>query len=71
MSSATVSRIAGVELFHQTAATIGGQDMTSIGAGGRYNFNDHFHLLGYVGRGIQNTDETDRLNWCTSVLFTF
>jgi len=23
------------------------------------------------GRGIQNADETDRLNWYTSVLFTF
>ena len=29
------------------------------------------HLLGYVGRGIQNADETDRFNWYTSVLFTF
>jgi hypothetical protein len=23
--------------------------------------NDTFHLLGYLGRGIQNADETDRL----------
>jgi len=61
----------GVELFHQTADTIGGQDTTSVGAGVRYDLNDHFHLLGYVGRGIQNADETDRLNWYTSVLFTF
>lgn len=61
----------GVELFHQTADTIGGQDTTSIGTGVRYDLNDHFHLLGYLGRGIQNVDETDRLNWYASVLFTF
>lgn len=61
----------GLELFHQTADTIGGKDMTSIGAGVRYDMNGHLHLLGYVGRGIENADETDRLNWYTSLLFTF
>jgi hypothetical protein len=61
----------GVEIFHQTADTIGGEDMTSVGTGVRYDLNDHFHLLGYIGRGIQNANETDRLNWYTSVLFTF
>jgi Putative MetA-pathway of phenol degradation len=61
----------GVEIFHQTADTIGGQDTTSVGTGVRYDLNDHFHLLGYVGRGIENVDATDRLNWYTSVLFTF
>ena len=61
----------GLELFHQSADTIGGKDMTSIGSGARYDVNDHLHLLGYVGRGIQNADETARLNWYASVLFTF
>lgn len=61
----------GVELFHQSADTIGGKDMTSIGTGVRYDLNDHLHLLGYVGRGIQNAEQTDRLNWYTSLLFTF
>jgi hypothetical protein len=61
----------GLEIFHQTADTIGGQDTTSLGAGVRYDLGDHLHLLGYLGRGIQNANETDRLNWYTSVLFTF
>lgn len=52
-----------MELFHQTADTIGGADTSSIGAGVRYDLNGHFHILGYLGRGIQNADETDRLNW--------
>jgi hypothetical protein len=61
----------GLELFHQSADMIGRDDTTSIGTGIRYDMNNHLHLLGYVGRGIQNADETDRLDWYTSVLFTF
>jgi hypothetical protein len=61
----------GLEIFHQTADIVGGADTTSLGAGVRYDLNDNFHLLGYVGRGIQNAEETDRFNWYTSVLFTF
>jgi hypothetical protein len=62
---------AGLEIFHQSADTIGGQPTTSLGLGVRYDVNDHYHLLGYVGRGIQNADQTDRFNWYTSILFTF
>jgi len=61
----------GLELFHQTADTIGSEDTTSVGAGVRYDLNGHVHLLGYLGRGIENADATDRINWYTSVLFTF
>ena len=61
----------GLEIFHQTADTKGGLPTTSIGAGFHYDVNDTFHLLGYLGRGIQNADETDRLNWYAAVLVTF
>jgi hypothetical protein len=61
----------GLEIFHQTPDTRGGLPMTSIGAGLKYDINDNYHLLGYIGRGIQNVDATDRLNWYASVLFTF
>ena len=61
----------GMEIFHQTPDTQGGEATTSIGAGVRYDLNEHLHLLGYLGRGIQNADATDRYNWYTSVLFTF
>jgi hypothetical protein len=61
----------GLELFHQTPDTIGGEATTSVGAGVRYDLNDHYHLLGYVGHGIQNADVADRLDWYTSILFTF
>jgi hypothetical protein len=61
----------GLEIFHQTADTRGGDATTSLGVGMRYDVSENFHLLGYVGRGIQNADETDRFNWYTSILFTF
>ena len=61
----------GLEIFHQTANAPGGDDTTSLGIGARYDLTDNFHLLGYVGRGIQNVDQTDRFNWYGSVLFTF
>jgi hypothetical protein len=61
----------GVELFHQTADGNGTPASTSVGLGARYDINDTFHLLGYLRRGIQNTNETDQYSWYTSVLFTF
>jgi hypothetical protein len=61
----------GLELFHQSADTRGGDATTSLGVGMRYDVNNTYHLLGYVGRGIQNADTTDRFNWYTSILFTF
>ncbi len=61
----------GLELFHQTPDTQGSAATTSLGVGARYDLNDNFHLLGYLGRGIQNTGQTNQLNWYTSILFTF
>ena len=61
----------GAELFHQTATSGGTPATSSVGIGWRYDLNENFHLLGYVRRGIQNTEETDRFSWYSSVLFTF
>jgi hypothetical protein len=61
----------GLEIFHQTPDTQGGSATTSLGAGFRYDLNDHYHLLGYIGRGIENAQANDRFNWYTAVLFTF
>jgi hypothetical protein len=61
----------GLEIFHQAADTQGGQATTSVGTGARYDLNEHLHLLGYFGRGIQNVEATDRFNWYASILFTF
>jgi hypothetical protein len=61
----------GGELFHQTADRQGTPASTSLGIGWRYDVSNNYHLLGYVRRGIENTDETDRYSWYVSVLFTF
>jgi hypothetical protein len=61
----------GAELFHQTADVHGTPATTSVGVGWRYDLNDNTHLLGYIRRGVENTNETDRYSWYTSILFTF
>jgi Putative MetA-pathway of phenol degradation len=61
----------GGELFHQTADAQGTPASTSLGIGWRYDVTDNYHLLGYVRRGIESTDETDSYSWYASVLFTF
>jgi hypothetical protein len=61
----------GLELFHQTPDIQGGEATTSIGSGLRYDLSKNFHLLGYLGRGLQNADATNRYDWYTAILFTF
>jgi len=43
----------GLEIFHQTSDTQGGSATTFLGTGVRYDLNEHYHLLGYVGRGTK------------------
>ena len=61
----------GAEIVHQTPDVKGGRQSTGIGVGFRYDLSEHYHLLGYAGPGIQNADQTDRVSWYTSLLFTF
>jgi hypothetical protein len=61
----------GAELFHQTAASQSTPASSSVGVGWRYDLNENLHLLGYVRRGVENTEQTDRYSWYASVLFTF
>lgn len=60
----------GIELQHQSADARGGQSETGIGAGAQYDLSERFHLLGYLGTGVENRAATDRLNWYTSLLIT-
>ncbi len=61
----------GAEFFHQTADRIGTPATSSVGLGVRYDLSDTYHLLGYVRRGVENTNETDQYSWYASILFTF
>lgn len=61
----------GAEIVHQGADSKGGRVSTGVGAGLIYDVNDNIHLLAYAGPGLQNTAETARYAWYSSVLFTF
>lgn len=61
----------GGELFHQTADAKDGEPSTILGLGATYDLNDNLHLLGYVGAGLEHTDENGKGVAYTSMLFTF
>jgi hypothetical protein len=61
----------GLELFHQTADSSGTPASSSLGVGVTYDVSATYHLLGYVRRGIQNTNETDQYSWYAALLTTF
>ena len=61
----------GVEVFHQTADTIGGGDITGFDAGGIYDFNEHYHLLFSGGRGLQNAALANQVSYYLAIQSTF
>jgi len=60
----------GVEVYHQTADTIGGKDSTGLGAGAVYDLYDEVHFLASMGPGIENAAETNRYSWYVALLLT-
>lgn len=63
--------VIGVEVFRQTADTIGGKDSTGFNVGAIYDFDDHNHLLVSTGSGLQNTSETNRYSWYLAYQITY
>ncbi len=61
----------GVELFHETANTVGGKATTGFNIGVIYDINDHYHLLFSGGSGLQNTAVTNTLSYYLAVQYTF
>jgi hypothetical protein len=61
----------GIEASYQTAQANGTPSSTALGMGAQYDLTEHYHLLGYFNRGVQNPDETDQYSWYAALLFTF
>lgn len=61
----------GAELFRQTADVRGGRASSVAGLGAVYDIDDHLHLLGYAGAGLERPADTGRAYWYASVLLTF
>lgn len=60
----------GVEIYHETADTIGGKASTGVGAGAVYDLSENVHLLASVGPGIENAAETNQYSWYAALLLT-
>jgi hypothetical protein len=61
----------GAELTHQTSDVHGGTAASGLGAGFRYDLNEHLQLLGSVGPGIQNVSDTYRYSWYAAILISY
>lgn len=67
----TPSLALGAEVFHETADTLGGGDMTGFNLGGIYDFSEHYHLLFSGGRGLQNAAQANQASWYLAIQSTF
>lgn len=61
----------GGELFRETATTIGENNTGGFNLGGIYDFNDDYHLLFSVGKGLSNVSSTNKLTvyWALQVIY--
>jgi len=61
----------GAEVYHQSADAPDTEDTTGLNVGIIYDLNNHFHLMGTAGPGIQNANDTNRYSWYAAMLVTF
>ena len=60
----------GMELYHQTPDAKGGRVSTDVNFGATYEIDPHLHLMGSIGKGVQNRAQTDRTIWYAALLWT-
>ncbi|HEX7970443.1 MAG TPA: hypothetical protein VF502_19625 [Stellaceae bacterium] len=61
----------GPDVFHATSSKTGLKETTGVNVGGVYDFNANHHVLFSAGRGIQNTEETNRFSAYLGYQLTF
>jgi hypothetical protein len=61
----------GVEVRHQTPDEEGVKPSTGVGFGAIYDLGPRYHLMGWVGHGIQNANLTDQVSWYAALQFTY
>jgi hypothetical protein len=61
----------GAEIYHKSADALDAKDSTGLDGGFIYDLDDHFHLMGSMGPGIQNANDANRYSWYAALLTTF
>jgi hypothetical protein len=61
----------GTEIFHTTANSDPGRAATGFNVGFVFDFNDHWHMLGSAGHGLQNPSATNRFSYYFGIQNTF
>lgn len=67
----TESLIVGGELYHTTAAAVGGKSSTGFNLGFLYDFTENHHLLFSIGRNLINADDNNQLATYVGYRLTF
>ena len=61
----------GLEVRHQTPDQEGAMPSTGLGLGAIYDLGARYHLMAWVGHGIQNANSTDQVSWYAALQFTY
>jgi hypothetical protein len=61
----------GVEVRHRTPDEEGAKPSTGLGFGAIYDLNARYHLMAWVGPGIQNASSTEQVSWYAALQFTY
>jgi hypothetical protein len=61
----------GVEVRHRTPDEEGVKPSTGLGFGAIYDLGARYHLMAWVGHGIQNANSTDQVSWYAALQFTY
>jgi hypothetical protein len=61
----------GVEIYHQTAATVGGTALTNLGIGVIYQLTKHFALMASGGPGFEKPSQSGQASFYASVQLTY
>jgi len=61
----------GVEVRHRTPDEEGVKPLTGLGFGAIYDLNACYHLMAWVGPGLQKATSTDPVSWYAALQFTY
>lgn len=60
----------GIEAFHQSNDSVGGEDSTGMNIGAIYDLTDRWHLVGSIGTGLQDRKTTNEFSYYAAVEWT-
>lgn len=60
----------GLEVFHQSNDSVGGEEATGMGIGAIYDLSDRWHLVGSIGTGLEDRKATNQFTYYAAIEWT-